>query len=133
MRSEQERWWDSPTFTGQTDDWGNPLFSDEGAPEYLSAGSPEQQESATPCERGGHHRWDFSRARCLDCGREAVEIADELYDWLAETEDQVDQLSDQIEALRTLLEEAADLLDGAGDPQTRERIRAKLAELEEEQ
>jgi hypothetical protein len=41
-------------------------------------------------------------------------VPNTLYDWLAETEDQVDQLSDQIEALRKLLEEAAALLDGAG-------------------
>jgi hypothetical protein len=78
------------------------------------------------------HRWDTTRSRCLDCGRAAGEIADELYSWLAETEDQVDQVANQIEAPRTLLEEAADLLDGAGDLKTRERIHAKLAELEAE-
>lgn len=41
--NEQERWWERPTFTGQTDDQGNPLFSDEDAPEYISAGKQEQE------------------------------------------------------------------------------------------
>jgi uncharacterized coiled-coil protein SlyX len=56
-------------------------------------------------EHGARHRWDDTRSRCLDCGREAAEIVDELYDWLGQTEDEVDQMADQIEAMRSLLED----------------------------
>lgn len=79
------------------------------------------------CEQGDRHRWDERRSRCLDCGRDAATIAVELEDWLIETEDSVDQLRDQIEDMRALLEEAANLLDGVS-----EKIRAKLAELDEQ-
>ena len=57
--------------------------------------------------------------RAAGAARVAAEIADELYDWLEQTEDEVDRMADQIEAMRALLEEAADLLDGTGDPQSR--------------
>ena len=43
--------------------------------------------------------------RCLDCGREAAEIADELWEWLGQTEDNVDRQADQIEEMRSLLED----------------------------
>jgi hypothetical protein len=56
-------------------------------------------------EIGGRHHWDTARSRCLDCGREAAEIADELYDWLGQTEDNVDRMADQIEDMRSLLED----------------------------
>ena len=79
------------------------------------------------CEQGDRHRWDESRSRCLDCGRDAATIADEVWDWLGEKEDWIDHMGDQIEALRALLEDAADQLDGVSV-----RIRAKLAELEAE-
>ena len=56
------------------------------------------------CQEGDSHRWDESRARCLDCGRDAATIADEVWDWLGEKEDWIDHTGDQIEALRALLE-----------------------------
>lgn len=79
------------------------------------------------CVQGEKHRWDESRSHCLDCGREAATIADEVWEWLGEKEDWIDHMGDQIEALRVLLEETVGQLDGAG-----EKMRAKLAELEAE-
>jgi uncharacterized coiled-coil protein SlyX len=83
------------------------------------------------CKQGGYHRWDEADARCLDCGRAAEEIADELCDWLGETEDRVDRMADQIEALRTRLAEAAEALDDAGLLDIRDKILTALVELEE--
>ena len=54
------------------------------------------------CEQGDQHRWDARRSRCLDCGREAASIADEVWEWLGEKEDWIDHTGDQIEALRAL-------------------------------
>ena len=85
---------------------------------------------ATTCEQGGRHRWDESRSHCLDCGRDAATIAEELEDWLAQTEDQVDRLSDQIEAMRALLKDWLESVAQHQDPT--ERTRALLAELEAE-
>lgn len=65
---------------------------------------------ATTCEQGGRHRWDESRSHCLDCGRDAATCAEELENWLGETEDSVDRLSDQIEAMRALLEDLLERL-----------------------
>jgi hypothetical protein len=65
--------------------------------------SNEQEPRCT--DIGGRHHWDESRSRCLDCGREATEIADELYEWLGQTEDNVDRMADQIEEMRSLLED----------------------------
>lgn len=61
-------------------------------------------------EQGNQHRWDESRSRCLDCGRDAASIADELWDWLGEKEDWIDHTGDQIEALRALLEDMMEQL-----------------------
>jgi hypothetical protein len=65
--------------------------------------SDQQEPRCT--EAGGRHHWDTTRSRCLDCEREAAEIADELYNWLGETEDNVDRQADQIEEMRSLLED----------------------------
>ncbi len=35
-------------------------------------------------KHGPHHRWNADRARCLDCGRDAEDIADELQQQLAQ-------------------------------------------------
>ena len=57
------------------------------------------------CDNGDRHRWNDSRSHCLDCGRDAATIAEELEDWLAQTEDNVDRMADQIEEMRSLLED----------------------------
>jgi hypothetical protein len=56
------------------------------------------------------HRWDDSRSRCLDCGRDAATCAEELEGWLAQTEDSVDRMADQITALQVLLEDLLERL-----------------------
>ena len=62
------------------------------------------------CQEGNSHRWDESRSRCLDCGRDAAVIADEVWDWLGEKEDWIDHTGDQIEAMRALLEDLMERL-----------------------
>jgi hypothetical protein len=62
------------------------------------------------CEQGDRHRWDERRSRCLDCGRDAATIADEVWEWLGEKEDWIDHLADQVEALRALLEDIVERL-----------------------
>jgi hypothetical protein len=65
--------------------------------------STEQEPRCT--EVGGRHHWDATHTRCMDCEREVTMIADELYDWLGQTEDNVDRMADQIEEMRSLLED----------------------------
>ena len=63
-----------------------------------------------PCKQGDKHRWDESRSRCLDCGRDAATIAEELEDWLIQTEDAHDRDADQLTEAHALLEWAESLI-----------------------
>jgi hypothetical protein len=56
------------------------------------------------CEEGDRHRWDDICSHCLDYGRDAATITEELEDWLTQTEDSVDHMADQITAMQALLE-----------------------------
>lgn len=68
------------------------------------------KEPTLTCQQGYKHRWDESRSRCLDCGRDAATIAEELEDWLGQTEDARDRDADHLAEAHDLLERAEALM-----------------------
>lgn len=64
-------------------------------------------------EHGPRHRWDTARSRCLDCGRDAEEIASELEEQLAQAQDQIERLKTEVSAAAAISD--ALTLDSATD------------------